>query len=564
MIELFTYSPAVTVGVRLSGRSGENDDVNLVPLLTGSYGVLVGSYHSPFGASEPIFDTITLRLFDGLTGGIGKAVGLPMLGGATQYFHSLWQLSNGTYLESSSNSVNTPFQILSAKGGSIGAAFTLDLPGTSGTTGANIHPLASGGFIASWNAHDSTNGWEGYSRVYDNTGHAVSNPITAGGAGDQGAPQVAILQDGTFAEAWVDKAGTWAVRVQVYDMQGHAQNLLQTAAEVPGNHTEDVTITALSTGNFVVIWRTSLSDMDAGTTTEALHAAFFNKYGSPLAGDKTLYSITAGQGEMAFINNAHVAALADGKFALVWNYLHHTDAPFTETTYALAQVFGSFGIPESSLYGLGSSAGHEGLPDVLTLPDGRFACTWTETDPDTGTATLKTQILDPRDHGISLNGNALANSYAGTNYVDVLSGLDGNDSLSGWGGNDKLYGGRGSDLLYGEDGKDRLFGGKGADMIFGGAGDDLISGGGGNDKLAGGIGKDTFVFAPTDGRDKIDGFQNDIDRLDLRAYHFASFDAAASHFSDQTGGGVIFAMGSDSIAITGIVMAQLSAADLIL
>ena len=564
MIELFSYSLAVTVGIRHSGILGENDNVDLVPLLTGSYGVLVGSYHTEVGASGPIFDTIALRPVDGLTGGIGKAVGLPMLGGTSQYFHSLWQLSNGTYIESSSNNVNTPFQILSAKGGTIGAAFTLDLLGTNGTTGANIHALASGGFIASWNAYDGTNGWEGYSRVYDNKGHAVSNPITSGGAGDQGAPQVAVLKDGTFAEAWVDKGGTWAVRVQVYDMQGHPQNLLQTAAEVPGNHTDDVTITALSTGNFVVIWRTSLTDMDAGTTTEALHASLFSKYGSPLLGDRTLYSVTAGQGETAFINNAHVAALADGNFAVVWNYNHHIDQPFTETSYALAQVFGSFGLPESSLYGLGSSAGHESLPDVLTLPDGRIACTWTETDPVSGTATLKTQILDPRDHGISLNGNALANSYAGTAYVDVLSGLDGNDSLAGWGGNDKLYGGRGSDLLYGGDGKDRLFGGKGADVIFGGSGDDVISGGGGNDKLTGELGKDTFVFAPTDGRDSIDGFQNDIDRIDLRAFHFASFDAAASHFAEQTGGGVIFTMGSDSIAITGIVMAQLTAADLIL
>lgn len=95
----------------------------------------------------------------------------------------------------------------------------------------------------------------------------------------------------------------------------------------------------------------------------------------------------------------------------------------------------------------------------------------------------------------------------------IRTGRD-NDLVDGNGGRDKIFLGSGDDVG---------FGGAGNDIIFGGRGKDVITGGLGNDKLYGGRDADIFVFNTGDGHDRISGFQDGLDKIDLSGTGFASF-----------------------------------------
>ncbi|MCW1382529.1 choice-of-anchor L domain-containing protein [Novosphingobium sp. KCTC 2891] len=169
-------------------------------------------------------------------------------------------------------------------------------------------------------------------------------------------------------------------------------------------------------------------------------------------------------------------------------------------------------------------------------------------------------------NGLSLIGNAGANTLTGTAFADVLMGGAGNDVLAGGNGIDtasyadmtgavtvslaltkaqatgaagsdtltsieNLIGGSGNDVLTGNTAANRIDGGAGADSIdggsgndalLGGAGADTLVGGAGADSLTGGAGADLFVFKATSesgvtANDAILDFsRTDGDRIDLR------------------------------------------------
>lgn len=105
--------------------------------------------------------------------------------------------------------------------------------------------------------------------------------------------------------------------------------------------------------------------------------------------------------------------------------------------------------------------------------------------------------------GLTVKGNALANTItgsAGSDTIyggagnDILDGMAGNDILFGDIGNDRITGGAGNDTMYGGDGADVLIGGTGNDMFFGGAGNDTLDAGAGNNLMWGDAGADTFLF----------------------------------------------------------------------
>lgn len=126
------------------------------------------------------------------------------------------------------------------------------------------------------------------------------------------------------------------------------------------------------------------------------------------------------------------------------------------------------------------------------------------TAPDSGTPT--------RD---VINGGSTDDTINGLGGNDTLDGGDGNDRLSGGGGNDTLKGGAGRDTLLGLGSNDVLSGEVGNDRLEGGNGKDKLFGGPGSDRLFGGSGRDIFVLERGAGRDRIEDFQNGVDRLGL-------------------------------------------------
>ncbi len=154
-----------------------------------------------------------------------------------------------------------------------------------------------------------------------------------------------------------------------------------------------------------------------------------------------------------------------------------------------------------------------------------------------------------------VDGGAGNDEIIGTFTADTLQGGAGNDVLKGGDGDDLLVGGAGADLIAGEGGTDTIsyaftatgvtitlgsggaegsagIGGDGAgdkiagvENVIGSTGNDKLTGntdanvfigGKGNDILDGGAGADLFVFAIGDGKDTINNFEDNIDRIDVR------------------------------------------------
>lgn len=125
----------------------------------------------------------------------------------------------------------------------------------------------------------------------------------------------------------------------------------------------------------------------------------------------------------------------------------------------------------------------------------------------------------------------------------MIRGLSGNDTLSGGLGNDNVYGGAGQDHLNGDNGNDNMHGDNGADTLTGGG----LS--------------DTFVFST--GNDVVTDFDTlaNRERVDLsdvaEIVDFA--DLSADHMT-ETAGGVVIADGlGNSLTLTGVALADLSA-----
>lgn len=97
----------------------------------------------------------------------------------------------------------------------------------------------------------------------------------------------------------------------------------------------------------------------------------------------------------------------------------------------------------------------------------------------------------------------------------------------------------------------------------------MLNGRGGDDTLIGGDGDDLFVFEAGTGHDTLIGFSAGAggpDKLDLRVFGFADFDAviAASDDNGGTGPTVIDFGTGDSVTLVGVQMAQLHADDFLL
>ncbi len=202
-------------------------------------------------------------------------------------------------------------------------------------------------------------------------------------------------------------------------------------------------------------------------------------------------------------------------------------------------------------------------------------------------------------HGDVLRGNTSANLISDLGGDDWVQADGGNDTvLAGGGGADTYEGGSGADLISyadqtmsvilnldagtasglglffddvldfeyaitgsgadtitGNAGNNRLESGAGNDSLVGGAGGDTLIGGAGSDRLFGGTGADRFVFGNLEGTDRVQDFEQGVDRL--RFLHAESFaDLVFGAFGTVSFGGT-------TVQLTGVNTALLTEADFI-
>ncbi len=109
-----------------------------------------------------------------------------------------------------------------------------------------------------------------------------------------------------------------------------------------------------------------------------------------------------------------------------------------------------------------------------------------------------------------------------------------------------------------------LTGSGSGNVLLGGAGADSINGKAGNDVLFGESGADMFIFERGTGGDVIGDFARGVDRIDIRAFGFASFAQVQTAFIQNGDVGAINLGNGDLIVLHSIQMAQLTAADFLI
>ncbi len=143
-----------------------------------------------------------------------------------------------------------------------------------------------------------------------------------------------------------------------------------------------------------------------------------------------------------------------------------------------------------------------------------------------------------------------ADRISGGSGQEMIVGGSGKDRVTAGSGSDEIRGGSGDDVIDGNSGNDTIIGGSGDDVIEGGSGRDRIQGNSGddrldgnadNDRLAGGSGADVFEFGRGGGRDIIEDFEDDVDRIEL--FGFGRDRGAVFDDARQDGRDVVFDFG---------------------
>lgn len=145
----------------------------------------------------------------------------------------------------------------------------------------------------------------------------------------------------------------------------------------------------------------------------------------------------------------------------------------------------------------------------------------------------------------TLFGDGGIDTVSGGAGNDIVDGGDGDDMVFGADGDDtSVSGGAGNDTVSGGTGNDNVFGRSGNDNVLGASGDDRLDGGTDTDILTGGTGFDTFVFGVNYGDDTVQGFEDDIDTLELNdalwaAHGNLTATEVVNMFSVQTSPGIV-------------------------
>lgn len=413
------------------------------------------------------------------------------------------------------------YQTFDAAGNKVGG----EVPMGSNTTGMidlEVAATANGGFAATWSERTGT-GTALMARLYDSNGGSVGGPVPlATGLDSSSATNVEIVALGNgYVAVWeqVDGAGTSVFQQRMSSTGAKIGSVVKVSGSEASN--EQPAVAGLDDGSYVVAWTA------VGGSGQGVHVQRFagdgTKIGAafPAHGDSQVYSY----------ESIAATGLEGGGFVVVWRGMHNG----TQSLYL--QRFDSLGSPVDTIQRVKQYANQSSAydPDVVSLPNGGFVVTWTESN----------QVYTQR---FNADGIAFMSEISGTAANDVITftggtlvklvGKAGHDSLTGGSGNDVLDGGGGADTMTGGAGNDTyvwqagdtivelvgggvdtvrtsvsytlssrylenavltgsakgdLVGNGNSNRLTGNGADNVLNGGGGADTLTGGGGNDTFV-----------------------------------------------------------------------
>lgn len=457
-------------------------------------------------------------------------------------------------------------QVVAANGSKIGSQKTLNSHSSDSTEAyafsgiadkePKIAMLKDGSFVVAWALESASNASSSGQNFNVNGNSVVVTHFSASGVqigaritvGDFiGEPAIAALHDGGFVVAAIGVIAATQyndfpqkIKAQIYDQQGHIKGGEFVVDSFAGNSGyQDISITTLKDGSFVIIWTSMEQDGAFGSISHGFGGGNSGIYGQKFSQDggrqggefrvnvyEYDYFLTQSQAsryDEGRQTEAQVTALDNGGFLVSFeNYV--PDHP--ENNGLMGRMFGDGEVISGGV-------------DELEL---------TGTDRgDFITGSYKDNII----HGGRANdvihagrGDDTVYGGAGDDYIsgaegydliidglgnNVIHGQTENDKIYTFSGNNQIYGGSHNDLLIGGIHADRLIGDYGLDtghdVLVGDASEmfgagDFLYGGKGGDLMMGGKGADVFYFKPANSvtyKDVIAKFDvADIKNIDMK------------------------------------------------
>lgn len=289
--------------------------------------------------------------------------------------------------------------------------------------GAQIVPLADGGFALSIQQFDG-NGQGIVTRHYDANGtpsHALADVnITTQGA--QNFADSANGPAGGHVVSWaaenVDGA-SFAVMMRVFNADGTAQTSeLQVNQSTAGNQNAP-SVTYLSDGRILIAWHSIES-----SALYKVVARVFNADGSPASDE---FIVDTGPSPRLYPD---VVGLETGGFLIAWQNAGLDQIVATVYDADAQQIIAPRGITSDL-------AEDPTEPEIVTLGGNRFMMNWQ--DFKGTTLPIELSVFTTNQ---STNGDDI---FTGSDVDDVFAGLDGDDTIMSSLGDDTLDGGAGID-----------------------------------------------------------------------------------------------------------------------
>lgn len=385
--------------------------------------------------------SVKAQLYDANGNRVGSEFLVNTATANAQNFQTITALTGGGFVVSwTDNSATGPdpdhagikAQIFNASGAKVGGEFLVNTTTQLSQTNSAVTGLANGGFVVTWMDASATQpdnkGTGVRAQMYNASGQKVGGEFLVNTTivSSQQFPVITGLANGGFVASWVDSSGLGgdptapSIKAQVFGANGAKLGTEFLVNTSTASSQDQVTITALSTGGFVIVWR-DLSGV-GDTSSSGLKAQLYDPSGSRIG---TEFQVNTT--ELNSQDQPTVTAIPGGGFAVSWR--DNSNLSADSSGFGIkTQIFDTSGNKLGSEFQInGITTGNQEMPSIIALASGALVVSWTDSSGIGGDTdgAIKARILTPTVGAISdigLSNTTLSETEVENTIVGSLTG----------------------------------------------------------------------------------------------------------------------------------------------